>query len=222
MSPDSAVEWLSNNWQVLVSAPWVFVTLAIVVAGLGYIVGTWYKNGKSQFLSDGSTNTKKKVGASLDDARSRIDRLEGELARLNKVLGVTVGTAWAPLTSQEISDLRLALRNIPKHRVQLMYVNQLGKSLAETLREAFVKADWSDIMFSDGGGNHFSIIAGPGANKAGALKFAIEASTRLKVSVDKPNATERAQVVYLFVGINPRDGSLGFSYPRCAVARERS
>ena len=146
------------------------------------------------------------MGASLDDARSKIDRLEGELARLNKVLGVTVGTAWAPLTSQEISDLRLALRNIPKHRVQLMYVNQLGKSLAETLREAFVKADWSDIMFSDGGGNHFGIIAGPGANKAGALKFAIEASTRLKVSVDKPNATERAQVVYLFVGINPQDG----------------
>ena len=107
------------------------------------------------------------MGASLDDARSRIDRLEGELARLNKVLGVTVGTAWAPLTSQEISDLRLALRNIPKHRVQLMYVNQLGKSLAETLREAFVKADWSDIMFSDGGGNHFSIIAGPGAKGRG-------------------------------------------------------
>ena len=83
------------------------------------------------------------------------------------MLGVTVGTAWAPLTSQEISDLRLALRNIPKHRVQLMYVNQLGKSLAETLREAFVKADWSDIMFSDGGGNHFSIIVGPGAKGRG-------------------------------------------------------
>jgi hypothetical protein len=50
MSPDSAVEWLSNNWQVLVSAPWVFVTLAIVVAGLGYIVGTWYKNGEISIL----------------------------------------------------------------------------------------------------------------------------------------------------------------------------
>jgi hypothetical protein len=213
MSPDAAVEWLSKNWQVLASAPWVFVTLAIVVAGLGYIVGPWYRSGEFSILERRIADLErriaeyeKKVGASLDDARGKINHLEGELAGLNKVLGVTVGTAWAPLTSQEISDLSLALRNIPKHRVQLMYVNQLGKSLAETLREAFLKADWSDIMFSDGGGNHFGIIAGPGANKAGALKFAIEASTRLKVSVNKPNAPERAEVVYLSVGINPPDG----------------
>jgi hypothetical protein len=55
---------------------------------------------------------------------------------------------------------------------------------------------------SDGGGNHLGIIVGPGADKAGAMKSAIEGATRLKVSVDKPNVPEIGDLVYLFIGIN--------------------
>lgn len=88
----------------------------------------------------------------------------------------------------------------------LMYLNQLGKPLAETLYQAFIKAGWSDfVTFMDGGGNHLGIIAGPGANKAGALKAAIESTTRLRVSVDKPDQPEATNFVYLFVGINPAE-----------------
>ena len=181
------------------------MTLAVISAGLGYVFGTWFKNGEISILERRIADYEKKVG-SPDEARSKIDRLEGEVAGLNKVLGVTIGKPWTPLTSQEIADLSLKLRDIPKHRVQLMYLNQLGKPLAETLYQAFIKAGWSDfVTFMDGGGNHLGIIAGPGANKAGALKAAIESTTRLRVSVDTPDQPEATNFVYLFVGINPAE-----------------
>jgi hypothetical protein len=128
--------------------------------------------------------------------------LQGELTALNKILGVTVGKPWAPLTPQEIADLSAKLHALPKHRVQLMYLNQLGKPLAETIFQAFTQAGWTGATLSDGGGNHLGIIAGPGANMAGAIKSAIESATRLKVSVDKPTAQEAGDLVYLFAGIN--------------------
>jgi hypothetical protein len=91
---------------------------------------------------------------------------------------------------------------MPKHRVQLMYVNQSGKPLTDTLYEAFNKAGWSDqITYGDGGGSSLGIIAGPGASNAKTLKEAIESTTKLKVSLDKPTVPG-IDLVYLFVGIN--------------------
>jgi hypothetical protein len=84
-----------------------------------------------------------------------------------------------------------------------MYLNQLGRSLAETIFQAFKKAGWDGVKLSDGGGNHLGIIAGPGTNMAGRIKDAIESRTRLKVSLDKPDIKELGDLVYLFVGINP-------------------
>jgi hypothetical protein len=206
MSPET-VEWFSKNWSVLTSAPWVFVTFAVVAVGIGYIFGTWFKNGEISILERRIAEYEKKVGTP-DEAKSKIDHLEGELAGLNKVLGVTVGTIWKPLTPQEIADLSLKLTQIPKHRVQLMYQNQLGKPLADTLNEAFVKAGWSDqVKYTDGGGTHFGIIAGPGASKAKVLKDAIESTTKLRISLDKPNEDWGGDLVYLFVGINAPDSN---------------
>jgi hypothetical protein len=125
------------------------------------------------------------------------------LAGLNKILGVTVGQPWTPLSSQEVADLSVKLMALPKHRVQLMYLNQLGKALAESLFQAFTKAGWPGVTLSDGGGNHLGIIAGAGSNMAGSIKAAIEDSTKLKVSLDKPSQAEFDDLIYLFVGINP-------------------
>jgi hypothetical protein len=44
------VDWVSKNWVVLSSAPWVFATLAVFFAGIGYAVGTWFKNGEISIL----------------------------------------------------------------------------------------------------------------------------------------------------------------------------
>lgn len=118
------------------------------------------------------------------------------------MLSETIGKRWPPLNASEIEALAKSFEIIPKYRVQLMYVNPLGKPLAESLRDAFVKAGWSDqIIFTDGGGNHTGIIAGPGANKANVLKSAIESATKLKIYVDKPAASEVPDLLYLSVGI---------------------
>jgi hypothetical protein len=45
MSPET-IEWLSKNWSILSSAPWVFVALTLIAAGIGYTFGTWFKNGE--------------------------------------------------------------------------------------------------------------------------------------------------------------------------------
>lgn len=202
MSPDT-IEWFSKNWAVLVSAPAVFASLAITGIAFGYLIGTYFKNGEIAVLERRVAEYESKLRvASPDEAKTQYDRLQGELTALNKLLGLTVGRPWDPLTPHEIADLSAKLHALPKHRVQLMYLNQLGKPLAETIFQAFTQAGWTGVTLSDGGGNHFGIIAGPGANLAGAIKSAVESATRLKVSVDKPNAQEMADFVYLFVGIN--------------------
>jgi hypothetical protein len=86
-----------------------------------------------------------------------------------------------------------------------MYLNQLGKNLAQSFYQAFQKASWSGAIFSDGGGAHLGIIAGPGAAKAALLKQAIESTTPYKIELDKPTATG-GDLVYLFVGTNTLDG----------------
>lgn len=202
MSPDS-VDWLSKNWSVLSSAPWVFLGLAVLAFSVGYVVGAWFKNGEIAILERrvADYESKLKVG-SPDEAKTKLDRLDGEVVAFGKILGVTVGKPWLPLMLQEVADLSGKLLSIPKHRVQLMYLNQLGKDLAQTLFDAFTKAGWTGITLSDGGGSPVGIIAGPGAGKAGAIKAAIESSTNLKVSVDKPTQPEAPDFIYLFVGIN--------------------
>jgi hypothetical protein len=118
------------------------------------------------------------------------------------MLSATIGKRWLPLTSRQIELLTKELETTPKYPVQLMYLNQLGKDLAESIHTAFIKAGWNEqVKFMPGAGNHFGIIAGAGTETAAALKVAIEKSTTLKVELDKPNVSDRG-LVYLFIGIN--------------------
>ena len=175
----------------------------MIAAGVGYTFGTYFKNGEIAILERRVAEYESKLKvASPDEAKTQLDRLQGELIALNKILGVTIGRPWDPLTTKEIDDLAAKLAAFPKHRVQIMYLNQLGKSLAETLFQAFSKAGWSGATLSDGGGNHLGIIAGAGATNAATIKQAIESTTKLKVSLDKPDTAEWGDLIYLFVGIN--------------------
>jgi hypothetical protein len=207
MSPE-IVEWFTRNWATLSSAPAAFISLAAIAAGLGYFAGTYFKNGEIAILERrvAGYESKLKVG-SPDEAKTQLDRLQGELAALNRTIGITIGRPWDPLTTQEITDLSVKLGEIPHHRVQLMYLSQLGKPLAESIFRAFNNAGWTEVMLSDGGGNHLGTIAGPGVNKAAAIKRAIEGTTKLKVTLDKPDAPELGDLIYLFVGINPSNAS---------------
>jgi hypothetical protein len=107
-----------------------------------------------------------------------------------------------PFTPHEIADLSGKLASIAKIRVQLMYQNQLGKDLAQSVFDAFQKAGWSDVTLSDGGGSTVGIIAGPGTTQASLVKSVFESSTKLKISVDKPTAPEMPSFIYLLIGIN--------------------
>jgi hypothetical protein len=198
------VDWVTKNWTVFSSAPGAFIGVAIVAAGLAYAAGTYFKNGEIAILERrvAEYESKLKVG-SPDEAKTQLDQLQGQLDALNKILGVTIGRPWEPLSAAEISDLSLKLGTLSKHRVQLMYLNQLGKSLAQSIFEAFTKAGWTEVTLSDGGGNHLGIIAGAGKEMAGRIKDAIEATTKLKVTLDKPDKPEWGNLIYLFVGINP-------------------
>jgi hypothetical protein len=98
-----AIEWFAKNWGVLSSAPAVFIGLAFICGGFGYVVGTYFKNGEIAILERrvADYENKLKVG-SPDEAKTQLDRLQGQLDALNKILGVTIGEPWAPSRRQKL------------------------------------------------------------------------------------------------------------------------
>jgi hypothetical protein len=207
------MDLLEKYWALIVANPLPFVAVAVLVGGFMWSVASIYFSGQiatakaqAELAERQRDDFKNKLAVSSpDEAKTKVDRLEGELAGLNKIISVTVGYAWKPLTERQIDDLSDRLSKLQKHRVQIMYVNQLGKNLAQSIYQAFQKAGWNGATLSDGGGAHLGIIAGPGANKAGLLKDAIEAATPAKVELDKPTIPEWGDLVYLFVGTNPNN-----------------
>lgn len=196
------LEWLQKNWEVLASAPFVFLACVVGSFLLAFAVVSYFKNSEITILERRVSEYESKLKvASPDEAKSKVDRLEGEIAGVNRVLNLTIGKQWDPLGPEEIADLSGKLTTIPRMRVQLMYQNQLGKDLAQSVFDAFQKAGWSDVTLSDGGGSTVGIIAGPGANQATAIKAVFEGSTKLKIQVDKPTAPEMPSFIYLLIGI---------------------
>jgi hypothetical protein len=205
------MEFFEKNWQLIAANPLPFVALAVVVTGFVWSTASLYFSGQiataraqAELAEKQRDDFKSKLAVSSpEEAKTKVDRLEGELAGSNKIVSVTVGYEWKPLTERQIDDLSKRLARLDKHRVHIMYVNQLGKDLAQSFYQAFQKAGWNDAKFSDGGGAHLGIIAGPGATKAGLLKQAIESATTYQIQLDKPTSPEWGDLVYLFVGTNP-------------------
>ena len=96
MSPDT-VKWFSDNWAALTEAPWLFVTLAVIVAAVVYAISTWFKNEQIAVLDRriAEYENKLKVG-SPDEAKTMIDRLEGEISGMNKEQQHPPATANTP------------------------------------------------------------------------------------------------------------------------------
>jgi hypothetical protein len=205
------MEFLEKNWQLIAANPLPFIMLAAIVGGFVWTVASIYFSGQvatakaqAELAEKQRDDFKSKLAVSSpEEAKTKVDRLEGELTGLHKVISVTIGYQWKPLTDRQIDDLSERLSHLEKHRVQIMYGNQLAKDLAQSFYQAFQKAGWEGATFSDGGGAHLGIIAGPGASKAGLLKQAIESATTYKIELDKPTATWGGDLVYLFVGTNP-------------------
>jgi hypothetical protein len=201
-------EWLSKiaqEWTVIQSAPLSFITVCaiaavwiwVIVSGI-YSIRLANKDGEISLLTRQRDDYKDKLGgASPDQAKAKIDALEKRIA-------LTIGSPWMPLTSDESTRLTAAVAGLEKRRIQVMYVNQLGKELAQSIADAFTRGGWTDMHFSEGGGLGIGISTGRGNGMAFKLKDAIEGSTRFKrVESYGPDEADTQGVVFVGVGINP-------------------
>jgi hypothetical protein len=106
------------------------------------------------------------------------------------------------LTKDESDKLVSLIAALPKRRIQVMYVNYLGKNLAKSFADAFEKAGWTDVVFSEGGGLGYGISTGRGNGLALTLKSAIESSTKHKVNSFGPAEDGERSGLFVAVGIN--------------------
>jgi len=119
------------------------------------------------------------------------------------MLALTIGARWTPLNEAEIAALSTRLTDIPKIRVQIMYENALGKDLAQSFYEAFKLAEWGGAALGIGSGLGHGVTIGQGSGTATiALKSAIEATSRLKVEIVRPDQPQWPGVIFLAVGVN--------------------
>src|SRR6267143_1401091 len=128
------MEILEKYWALMIANPLAFIAVAVLVGGFIWSVASIYfsgqiatAKGQAELAEKQRDDFKNKLSVSSpDEAKTKVDRLEGELAGLNKIISVTVGYEWKPLTERQINDLSEQLSHLEKHRVQIMYVNQLG------------------------------------------------------------------------------------------------
>lgn len=97
LSMNDPIQFLKDNWAVVIEAPWVFVTMVVIIGGGGVAVGrTWLNRTISNLKSDIATLENRHIakderiaeyqsklnGATPDEARSLISGLERRLAAL--------------------------------------------------------------------------------------------------------------------------------------------
>jgi hypothetical protein len=90
-------------------------------------------------------NTKSKLsGASPDEARAKIERLE-------QTLRLAIGSRWETLTADQSNRLFNAISAMQTRRIQIMFENPFGKELATSIADVFRRARW-DVKLSTGAG----------------------------------------------------------------------
>jgi hypothetical protein len=105
------VSTLKANWSVIAQAPWAFAVWTVVIAGVVWAVINHLKanriealEGRLKLRDDEISDYKRKLsGATPDEAKARIDSLEG---RLNQLMPRRV-------TAEQREQIRAALVSIP-------------------------------------------------------------------------------------------------------------
>src|SRR6266403_1033215 len=174
---------LTAGWPMIrANLPTFFVILVLMV-GAVWVAFSWAyggvlasKNGQIELQDRQLADYRDKLkGATPEEAKAKIDALEDKVRN-------TIGDRWEVLTKDESDKLVSLIAALPKRRIQVMYVNYLGKNLAKSFADAFEKAGWTDVVFSEGGGLGYGISTGRGNGLALTLKSAIESSTKRKVN----------------------------------------
>lgn len=194
---------LEHEWPSLRAAPWSMVIIATIAGGAGFGLAKLFYSGTLSTLRERLQLYQDRLqGASPDEAKAKIEELQRTIQDLQGTVKSTIGAKWEPLTRDEIIALSVKVSTLEKRRIQIMYGNQLGKDLAQNMSDAFTKAGWP-VVFVEGGGLGIGVSTGPGSGMAYTLKQAIEATTKLKVELLKPEELDHPEIVYVAVGINP-------------------
>ena len=188
-------DWIAKllqEWPLVAAAP---IPFAIAFVGIAVVIS----------LAVGWAYRKRADRRRMDHG----DRPGGATAEgenrdgLERMVALTIGSRWAPLNETEIAALSARLADIPKIRVQIMYENALGKDLAQSFYEAFKLAEWGGAALGIGSGLGNGVTIGQGSGTATiALKSAIEATSRLKIAIVRPDQPQWPGVVFLAVGVN--------------------
>jgi hypothetical protein len=193
---DQIVDHIAKQLGVIQSAPLVFFTALAVAIVVIWRIFDWRYAAKDDLIN---LYKAKLDGATPDEARARIERLEGVIRR-------TVGSEWAPLTKSEVQNLSREVASIEKRRIQVMYLNAYGKDLAQSIADAFEAAGW-DVPYSMGSGFEDGLFVGRSPTVSPAMKAAIERSTSLKAIYMPPTKDwgpdNLYSSVFVAVGTNP-------------------
>jgi hypothetical protein len=192
-------DWIAKllqEWPLVAAAPIPFAIAFVgIAAAILLAVGWSYRRVRS-----------KRADRRLSDHGDRPGKAtaEGENTDgLERMVALTIGSRWPPLSEAEIAALSTRLTEIPKIRVQIMYENALGKDLAQSFYEAFKLAEWGGAALGIGSGLGHGVTIGQGSGTATiALKSAIEATSRVKVAIVRPDQPQWPGVIFLAVGVN--------------------
>jgi hypothetical protein len=193
---------LTAGWPMIRANLPTFFVIVVLIAGAVWIVVNWSysgvlasKNSQIELQDRQLADYRDKLkGATPEEAKAKIDALEDKVRN-------TIGDRWDILTKDEFSKLVELVAPLPKRRIQVMYVNYLGKDLARSFADAFEKAGWPEVVFSEGGGLGEGIGTGRGDGMALTLKAAIESATKFKVSSFGPTEADSPGIVFVAVGI---------------------
>ncbi|WP_147270259.1 MULTISPECIES: hypothetical protein [Rhodopseudomonas] len=169
-----------SNWQMF------FSTYGSIIAGFfaaaGVIIGIISSVASSQ-LAD-------KSNADLKRAVEIIERLE-----------VVIGEQWSPLDTEQVETLRVAVTRIPfKGTIQVMYLNALGKSLAQSIATAFRAAQW-EVRFSTGGGFESGVEYGRGTH---AMELGKALASVIDPALLNGRGTEETSQNLYFIGVGSK------------------
>ena len=192
-------DWIAKvlqEWPLVAAAPIPFAIAFVgIAAAILLAVGWSYRRVLGR-----------RADRRLSDQGERPDRTsaaEEKSDALERMVALTIGSRWTPLNETEIAALSTRLTEIKKTRVQIMYENALGKELAQSFYEAFKLAEWGGAALGIGSGLGHGVTIGQGSGTATiALKSAIEAASRLKVAIVRPDQPQWPGVVFLAVGVN--------------------
>jgi hypothetical protein len=134
VSGDSMPQWMQDlfaGWPMIRANLPTFLVILVLMVGVVWVVVNWSYSGvlaskSAQIeLQDGqlADYRDKLKGATPEEAKAKIDALEDKVRN-------TIGDRWEVLTKDEFDKLVGVVAPLSKRRIQVMYVNYLGKDLA--------------------------------------------------------------------------------------------